>query len=85
MILNNFLGTTFSNLDLPQNIPVGCIPPACQPHLFWWPPVGVSTDGGVCRYLEGEVGIPTLSLRYLPPESTWDLSTSMDRMADRHL
>ena len=26
-----------------ESIPVGCVPPACQPYIFWWPPLGVST------------------------------------------
>ena len=29
-------------------IPVGCIPPACQPYMFWWLPLGISTGGWVC-------------------------------------
>ena len=27
-------------------IPVGCVPPACRPYLFWWATVDVSTVGG---------------------------------------
>ena len=29
-----------------ESIPVGCIPLACQPYVFWWLPVDVSTRGG---------------------------------------
>ena len=29
-----------------ESIPVGCVPPACQPDMFWWPPLGVRTGGG---------------------------------------
>ena len=28
-----------------ESIPVGCILPACQPYVFRWPPLGVSTGG----------------------------------------
>ena len=35
-----------SELSFNQEIiPVGCLPPACQPSLFRWPPLGVSTSG----------------------------------------
>ena len=26
-----------------DSIPVGCVPPACLPYMFWWSPLGVST------------------------------------------
>ena len=29
-----------------DNIPVGCVPPACQLYAFWWPPLDFSTSGG---------------------------------------
>ena len=29
-----------------NSIPVGCVPPASQPYVFWWPPPDVSTSGG---------------------------------------
>ena len=31
-----------------ERILEGCVPPACQPYVFHWPPLGVSTvqDGG---------------------------------------
>ena len=35
-----------------DSIPVGCVPPACQPHVFRWLPLDVSPAGG------GELGIP---------------------------
>ena len=22
-----------------ESNPVGCVPPACQPYVFWWPPL----------------------------------------------
>ena len=45
-----------------DNIPVGCLPPVCQPYLFWCPPLDVSTV---------MVGIPTPHLQvYIPPEGT---------------
>ena len=25
-----------------ESIPDGCVPPACQPYVFWWLPLGVS-------------------------------------------
>ena len=25
---------------------VGCLTPACQPHVFWWLPLDVNTGGG---------------------------------------
>ena len=28
---------------------VECIPPACQPYMLWWQPLGVSTGGGYLR------------------------------------
>ena len=32
-----------------DSIPVGCLPPACQPYVFQWPLLDVSTDKGrVC-------------------------------------
>ena len=43
-----------------ESIPVECIPPACQPYLFWWPP-GVGTSRGI-----GIREIPT-PLGYLLP------------------
>ena len=30
-----------------ESIPVGCILPACQPYVFWWPPLDVRTGEGV--------------------------------------
>ena len=30
----------------PDSIPVGCIPPPCQPYVFQWPPLDVSTCEG---------------------------------------
>ena len=36
-------------LSKQESIPVGCVPPACQLNVLWWPPLGVSTQG---------VGIP---------------------------
>ena len=29
-----------------DSIPVGCVPLASQPYVFWWPPLDVSTSGG---------------------------------------
>ena len=29
-----------------DSIPVGCVPPACQPYVFWWPPLDVSKGAG---------------------------------------
>ena len=31
--------------EVQESIPVGCVPPACQPYMFWWPPLGVSSGG----------------------------------------
>ena len=28
-----------------DSLAVGCVLPACQPYLFWWPPQDVSTGG----------------------------------------
>ena len=28
-----------------DSIPVGCIPPASQPYVFWWSLLDVSTGG----------------------------------------
>ena len=28
-----------------ESIPVGCVPPVCQPYVFRWPPLDASTDG----------------------------------------
>ena len=33
------------NIWKPENIPVRCALPACQPYMFWWLPLGVSTSG----------------------------------------
>ena len=33
--------------EVQESIPVGCVPPACQPYMFWWPPLGVSSGGWV--------------------------------------
>ena len=43
-----------------ESILVECIPPACQPYLFWWP-LGVGTSRGI-----GIREIPT-PLGYLLP------------------
>ena len=29
-----------------ESIPVGCIPSACEPYVFWYPPIGVSSRRG---------------------------------------
>ena len=29
-----------------ERIQVGCLPPACQLYVFWWPPLGVSAGRG---------------------------------------
>ena len=34
--------TIYAKLDTP----VGCVPSACQQHVFWWPPLDVSTGRG---------------------------------------
>ena len=39
--------TTYFQQD---TIPVGSVPPTCEPYVFWWPPLDIST---VCG------GIPT--------------------------
>ena len=33
-------------MEKQDSTPVGCVPPACQPYVFRWPPLGVSTGGG---------------------------------------
>ena len=30
-----------------DSIPVGCVPSSSQPYIFQWPPLGVSTNGGI--------------------------------------
>ena len=41
-----FIRVNFTELSLTQDsTPVGCIPPACQPYVFQWPPLDVSTGG----------------------------------------
>ena len=35
---------------------MGCVTPACQPCVFWWPPLNVNT-------VEGWVGTPVTSLK----------------------
>ena len=30
-----------------ESVPVGCVPHACQPHMFWLLPLGVSIGGGL--------------------------------------
>ena len=54
-----------------ENIPVGCVLPACQPYLFWWTPLGVSTGGGRGTYTyhpwdTSPLQVGTLNQRYLP-------------------
>ena len=34
-------------LSQQDSIPVGYVPPAYQPYVFWWPPLAVSTGGGI--------------------------------------
>ena len=29
-----------------DGIPIGCVPPACQPYVFQCPPLDISTPGG---------------------------------------
>ena len=40
-------------LVIQDSIQVGCVPPACQPYVFWWPPLGVGPGGG--RYPRSQV------------------------------
>ena len=40
-----------------EGIPVGCVPSAFQPYMFWWSPLGVSTKG--CRYIPWDLGYPS--------------------------
>ena len=28
-----------------ESIPLGCVAPACQPYVFWWPLLGGNTSG----------------------------------------
>ena len=56
-----------------ESIPVGCVLPACQPYLFWWTPLGVSTGGGRGTYTyhswdTNPLQVGTLNQRYLPPK-----------------
>ena len=49
-------------------IPGGCAPPACQPYVFWWPLLGVSSGGGnISGTMSKGVGIHPLSLDILTP------------------
>ena len=55
-----------------ESIPVGCVPPACQPYIFWWLLLGVSTSRGGGRHL-----VPTphpwdTYPPYLRYQSPWD-------------
>ena len=29
-----------------EGVPVGCVPLACRPYVWWLPPLGVSSRGG---------------------------------------
>ena len=59
-----------------ESIPVGCIPSACQPYMFWWPPLGVSNREWVPPWLQLWVLTPgcsppswVLTPGYSPPLS----------------
>ena len=61
---------------LQESIPVGGLPPTCQPYVFWWPSLGVSTSGGTSGPMSrvgGYLGypppleIPTNPRTYPPP------------------
>ena len=37
--------TTHYSHILQNRMLVGCVPPACQPYVFWWSPLDVSSSG----------------------------------------
>ena len=46
-MLNYFEGLEnfeVKNKSRQDSIPVKCVLPACQPYVFWWPPLDVSTS-----------------------------------------
>ena len=48
MVLTELVRGKRTTMCLPlieESIPVGCVPPPCQPYMFWWLP-DVSTGGG---------------------------------------
>ena len=49
-----------------ESIAVGCVPPACQPYMFWWLPLGVSTSGWVGILGEGILGRGYVSQVWYP-------------------
>ena len=50
-----------------ESIAVGCVPPACQPYMFWWLPLGVSTSGWLGILGEGILGGGMYSQVWYPP------------------
>ena len=41
-----------------ERIPVGCVPPALQPYVLWWPPLDVSAGGYPRSHIQGRVYLP---------------------------
>ena len=57
-----------NNTNKQERILVGCVTPACQPYMLWWPLLGVSTRvGGYPRYHVWGVGGYTYLSSYSPP------------------
>ena len=38
---------SLNSVSKQDSIPVGCAPSACQPYVFLWPPLDVSTSRGL--------------------------------------
>ena len=76
LILHEQIALSMSGYSCKQeSIPVECIPPACQPYVFWWPPLGVSTSGRVATHPP----VTSTPPRYpTPPLRTYTPSTQTE-------
>ena len=45
MIIANWEFRSREGMSNQDSIPVGYVPPACQPYMFRWPPLDVSASG----------------------------------------
>ena len=57
-----------------ESIPLGCVAPACQPYVFWWPLLGGNTSG--CRKWMGTISISLVLLWDKKTESFWSFMQS---------
>ena len=79
VFLNGIQVPLTNTIKKQESIPVGCVLHTCQPYMFLWLPLGVSTGGGSHRH--PPVSYPSGWGWYPPP---LDIPTLLDIPSFRH-